>query len=102
MKYSELNHSNVCQILGVIKYRKKKVAFEVEPEALSQGNVPILVITEIMSQGTLYDWLRSSETANLKKVVSIAKQIAQGMQQLHNCKIIHHNLKTSNILVCNV
>jgi serine/threonine protein kinase len=67
------------------------------------GNIPILVITEITSQGTLHEWLRttSQEPANLKKVVSIAKQVAQGMHVLHSCKppIIHHNLKTSNVLV---
>lgn len=103
-------------MIGVIKYNKRTVKFrkELNSSALSSTPAPILVVTELMLQGcsslcsecdpigSLSEWLTSySDGITLKKKLQIAKQVAMGMKGLHASTppIIHHNLKSSNVVV---
>lgn len=98
---SEISHANVNTMLGVVKY-KRKHQLNKGLEGIVAGNNSLLVVTELMLQGSLFQWIHSnySEGVPLKKRLKICKGVAQGLQCLHSSQpmIIHHNLKSSNIL----
>ncbi|KAL6063116.1 Tyrosine-protein kinase receptor [Balamuthia mandrillaris] len=78
-------HSNVVLLLGVC----------VHPEH------PLCIVTELLPKGSLLDFLKSQEAANLnhKDLLRIAKGIAAGMQHLHAEQIVHCDLSARNILL---
>jgi len=97
---SDISHQNVNKLIGMIKYNKKFVKIR-KDIPIPMGVHPVLVISDLMLQGSLCEWLASyAEGITLKKKLIIAKQVAQGMLRLHSCKpmIIHHNLKSSNVV----
>lgn len=82
---SKLRHPNVLLFMGA----------STEP-----GN--LMIITEMMPKGSVYDLLHDKETQlSFKHRMKIAKQAALGMNWLHRSKppFIHRDLKTSNLLV---
>jgi hypothetical protein len=79
----KLSHRNIIQFRGVCT---KQPCF--------------CVVMEFCAQGNLYDHIRSTSEILPPQVVCWARQIADGMLYLHSKKIIHRDLKSLNILMC--
>ncbi|KAK6180518.1 hypothetical protein SNE40_012659 [Patella caerulea] len=60
---------------------------------------PIYIITELMSNGALLEYLRESDVIELPVLIDMAAQIASGMSYLEGKKFIHRDLAARNILV---
>lgn len=59
-----------------------------------------LMITEYLEGGSLFDLLhKKKKTIEDDKIILLAEDIALGMNYLHGRKVLHCDLKTSNILV---
>ncbi|CAF0981799.1 unnamed protein product [Brachionus calyciflorus] len=57
------------------------------------------IIMEYCPNGQLFTYLKSQNLLQPSVMVDMAKQIANGMNYLHNNKIIHRDLKSPNILL---
>lgn len=62
---------------------------------------PILIVTELMKNGSLLDYFRHGNGRSLKlpQLVDICAQVAQGMAFLESKNFIHRDLAARNILV---
>ncbi|XP_057314524.1 tyrosine-protein kinase SRK2-like [Hydractinia symbiolongicarpus] len=62
---------------------------------------PILIVTELMTNGSLLDYFRHGDGPSLKfsELVDICAQVAQGMAFLESRNFIHRDLAARNILV---
>ena len=73
----KLNHPNIVQFKGVC----------------TQSPV-FAIVMEYCPHGTLFNMLRSGREVPPKKLVEWIKQIAKGMDYLHQHNIIHRDLKS--------
>ena len=82
---STMNHQNVLMFVGAVLDR-------------DAGN--ICLVTEYCERGTLFDVLHSDEPLSWPKRLKMARDIALGMDYLHNkAGIIQRDLKSQNLLV---
>lgn len=81
---SRLHHPNVVKFVGECRM----------PPAFC-------VITEYLPQGSLRAYLHKLEqkTLPLPKLISMALDIARGMEYIHSQRVIHRDLKPENILL---
>lgn len=79
---AELRHPNIIRLLD----------FSI------QDGRPFLVM-EYISEGTLAEQYARGTIFTLPKVVSYVKQVAAALQYAHNRKLVHRDVKPSNMLV---
>jgi len=87
----DFNHPNVVRFLGVSLPEQSKGFKE----------CPVMIVSELCTNGDLFDYIRNVPPPSLHKVLSLMLDIARGLQYLHLHKpsIIHRDCKSSNILI---
>ena len=62
---------------------------------------PIYIITELMTNGSLLEYLQSEagHRLQLPHLIDMGCQVAKGMAYLENCQYIHRDLAARNVLV---
>ncbi|XP_070697944.1 tyrosine-protein kinase Lck isoform X2 [Pempheris klunzingeri] len=62
---------------------------------------PIYIVTEYMENGSLVDYLKTTEGSNLSMntLIDMASQVADGMAFIEEKNYIHRDLRAANILV---
>ncbi|PLW56441.1 hypothetical protein PCANC_04857 [Puccinia coronata f. sp. avenae] len=83
---------------GSIGSKKKMLAVE---DNKPHHIPPIMVVTEICTNGDLFDYLRKIPSPGFLKICHIFRDICSGLHYLHSRspKIIHRDLKSSNVLI---
>ncbi|KAH9833041.1 uncharacterized protein C8Q71DRAFT_878937, partial [Rhodofomes roseus] len=84
----DFDHPNIVKFLGVSIPENTK-------------ETPVMIVSELCSNGDLFDYVRNVNPPSLYRVLSIMLDIAQGLEYLHTRKpsIIHRDCKSSNILI---
>ncbi|PFH54124.1 hypothetical protein AMATHDRAFT_44673 [Amanita thiersii Skay4041] len=82
------DHPNIVRFLGVSI-----------PE--NTRETPVMIVSELCSNGDLFDYIRNVNAPSLHKVLVMMLDIARGLEYLHLRKpsIIHRDCKSSNILI---
>ncbi|KAH7920137.1 hypothetical protein BV22DRAFT_1040182 [Leucogyrophana mollusca] len=82
------DHPNIVRFLGVSI-----------PE--NTRETPVMIVSELCSNGDLFDYVRNVSAPPLHKVLNIMLDIARGLEYLHMHKpsVIHRDCKSSNILI---
>ncbi|KAL5490185.1 hypothetical protein ACEPAI_5018 [Sanghuangporus weigelae] len=85
---AEFKHPNIVRFLGVSI-----------PE--NTRETPAMIVSELCSNGDLFDYIRNVPAPPLHKVLSLMLDIARGLEYLHTRKpsVIHRDCKSSNILI---
>jgi len=84
----EFAHPNIVRFLGVSIPENTK-------------ETPVMIVSELCTNGDLFDYVRNVSPPSLNKVLHMMLDIARGLQYLHERKpsIIHRDCKSSNILI---
>ncbi|KZT09700.1 uncharacterized protein LAESUDRAFT_722662 [Laetiporus sulphureus 93-53] len=84
----DFNHPNIVKFLGVSI-----------PE--NTRDTPVMIVSELCSNGDLFDYIRNVSPPSLHKILCIMLDIARGLEYLHTRKpsVIHRDCKSSNILI---
>ena len=60
----------------------------------------IYIVTELAINGSLFDYLhKEKKTPSVDQSLAWASDVAHGMKHLHDCDIIHRDLKSANVLL---
>ncbi|OSD08386.1 hypothetical protein PYCCODRAFT_1356579 [Trametes coccinea BRFM310] len=84
----DFDHPNIVRFLGVSI-----------PE--NTRETPVMIVSELCSNGDLFDYVRNVNPPSLYRALSIMLDIARGLEYLHTRKpsVIHRDCKSSNILI---
>ncbi|EMD38101.1 hypothetical protein CERSUDRAFT_113236 [Gelatoporia subvermispora B] len=84
----DFNHPNIVRFLGVSIPENTK-------------ETPVMIVSELCSNGDLFDYIRNVHAPSLYRVLCIMLDIARGLEYLHTRKpsVIHRDCKSSNILI---
>jgi serine/threonine protein kinase len=77
-----LNHPNIVKVMG-----------------MSKTDTGYYLILEYVGGGSLADLLRTPVELSLKRVLTIAVELADALSRAHHLKIVHRDLKPGNILI---
>lgn len=83
----DLRHDNIVRFIGVSIPEEK--------------GVPVTIVTELCSNGDLFDYIRNTSPPPFEKILSIMLNVARGLEYLHKRKpaTIHRDMKSSNVLI---
>jgi hypothetical protein len=59
----------------------------------------VLIFSEFVDGGSLLEWIRGRRLASVDQVLDVAIQAARGLQAMHEARIVHQDVKPSNILL---
>ncbi|XP_060963078.1 serine/threonine-protein kinase STY46 isoform X3 [Cannabis sativa] len=112
------NHAEICNDgsevrdldLRLLKFEKKIATGSYSDLKVQHKNVvkfigastkppSLCIITEFMSGGSLYDFLKQSGVLPLQFLLRVAIDVSNGMNYLHQNNIIHRDLKAANLLM---
>eukprot|EP01117_Protostelium_nocturnum_P010324 TRINITY_DN3709_c0_g1_i3.p1 TRINITY_DN3709_c0_g1~~TRINITY_DN3709_c0_g1_i3.p1 ORF type:complete len:1210 (-),score=379.32 TRINITY_DN3709_c0_g1_i3:13-3642(-) len=103
---SEVEHMNVNQIKGIIPFNSKNVKFSTnsKPNWIQKmeksSEDSFLVFAGKSTNSSLKNLIFSGKNPlSLKRKMTLAHQVCQGMCLIHKRGFIHHNLKSSNVLM---
>lgn len=84
----DLRHPNIVNFIGV--------SIPAQP-----SEVPVTIISELCANGDLFDYLRGVAHPTFLEMLKIMIGIARGLEYLHTRtpKIIHRDIKSSNVLI---
>ncbi|KAG8957863.1 hypothetical protein FRC03_009747 [Tulasnella sp. 419] len=84
----DFHHENIVRFLGVCI-----------PE--NTRDTPVMMVSELCTNGDLFDYIRNVPPPTLRKVLNLMSNIAHGLRYLHTRQpsIIHRDCKSSNILI---
>ncbi|CAD6986497.1 unnamed protein product [Tilletia controversa] len=84
----DLKHENIVRFIGV--------SIPEEPSA-----VPVMIVTELCSNGDLFDYIRNTSAPADEEIYRIMLETARGLAYLHTRKpaIIHRDVKSTNVLI---
>ncbi|KAI0780459.1 hypothetical protein BD413DRAFT_463707 [Trametes elegans] len=84
----DFDHPNIVRFLGVSI-----------PE--NTRETPVMIVSELCSNGDLFDYVRNVHPPSLYRALCIMLDIARGLEYLHLRKpsVIHRDCKSSNILI---
>ncbi|KNF02071.1 TKL protein kinase [Puccinia striiformis f. sp. tritici PST-78] len=118
----DLRHLNIVRFIGVcvpihpLPSSSTELETSLDPTTTTGTKVekptsahrppPIMVVTEICTNGDLFDYLRKTSNPGLLVICKIFKDICNGLEYLHSTNvatgktiIIHRDLKSSNVLI---
>jgi serine/threonine-protein kinase len=78
----EISHRNICRMYD-----------------LNEDNGTYFITMEYVPGENLKSFIRRSELLSIGKTIRIAKQICEGLTEAHRQKVIHRDLKSSNIMI---
>jgi serine/threonine protein kinase len=85
------SHPNICRTVGM----ERTFAFD--------DNIVLSLVVEFAQQGSLADFLLSSDSStsdiNWSQRRSFAIDISSGLEILHKCRIVHGDLTLDNVLI---
>jgi len=61
---------------------------------------PVLIITEFMDAGNLFDCLKN-EDVDFAAAITISKDVLKGLEYMHERNIVQRDVKPENILLMN-
>jgi len=81
----KLSHPNIVRLIGVVE----------------KDLTETLMVMELCPEGTLQSWIKNcnGEQISIKKLISIALDIAHGLNFIHDSGVLHRDLKSENILL---
>ncbi|KDN53412.1 kinase-like protein [Tilletiaria anomala UBC 951] len=84
----DLKHENIVRFIGV--------SIPDDPR-----NVPCMIVSELCSNGDLFDYIRNVPAPSDSEIYRILLEIARGLEYLHLRKpaIIHRDVKSTNVLI---
>ncbi len=59
----------------------------------------VIIFCEVMQEGSLSDWIAEKRLTKLEDALDFAIQVAWGLEAIHHNRIIHQDIKPSNILI---
>ncbi len=77
-----ISHRNICRMYD-----------------LNEDNGTYFITMEYVPGENLKSFIRRSELLSIGKTIAIAKQICEGLGEAHRQKVIHRDLKSSNIMI---
>ncbi|RIB27974.1 kinase-like domain-containing protein [Gigaspora rosea] len=85
-RLTKINHPNILKFLG------DSIDFETKSQFL---------VLEYSGNRNLHDYLSENKNLKWSQKIKISKDIACGLEYLHNIKIVHRNLNTKTIFMNN-